>query len=68
MSNKNYKQFETGIYKRPNDPKHYVEVTIEGIIVCYTTNGLGILCDYPYIEEYCDDCPLKTCNGQPVRQ
>ena len=56
---KNEEKFVKGIYKLKEDDVHFVEVTDEGCIFCCRKGGLGILCEYPYIGEFCDECPLK---------
>lgn len=55
----NDNKFKTGIYQNKGDEKNYVEVTEEGCIFCCVKGGVGILCEYPYIGEFCDNCPLK---------
>lgn len=52
-------EFSKGIYYDKSDPKHFVEVTEEGCIFCCVSNGVGILCEYPSIGEFCDFCPIK---------
>lgn len=56
---KTQKVFKPGIYKNKNYKNKYAEVTTEGCIFCCVKGGIGILCEYPYINEYCDQCPLK---------
>ena len=51
-------QFATGIYNDSIHKEHEVEVTEEGYIFCGRIGGLKLLCDYPYIGEFCDGCPL----------
>ena len=51
--------FATGVYVDKKKPSNWVEVTEEGCIFCGCGNEIGILCEFPYIHEYCDDCPLK---------
>lgn len=52
-------QFVPGIYPDEVHKGHQVEVTEEGYICCGVAGGIKILCDYPYIGEFCDGCPLK---------
>lgn len=53
------KKFVAGIYPDEVHKDHEVEVTEEGIIFCGKVNGWKLLCNYPYIGEICEDCPLK---------
>lgn len=53
------KQFAVGVYPDEVHKGHEVEVTEEGCIFCGVVGGWKLLCEYPYIGEFCDECPLK---------
>ena len=51
--------FPSGRYVDGERHLYWVEVDEEGCIFCGCGNGIGILCEYPLIGEFCDNCPLE---------